>query len=144
MESGRWRATNGVLVLFERDVWFASTFMSLTLQVVLTDRWSLQKGVMISHKNVIANTLQMTTFEKSTRQALSSGAASPFTDVVLGLLPQNHIYALVVICHVGPYRGDQVITLPKFDLHLYLSSIQRFKIQALYVVSTPSYRKKRR
>lgn len=89
---------------------------------------------MISHRNVIANTIQITTFEKTWRDSLS--ANGDFTDVALGLLPQSHIYALVVICHVGPYRGDQVIILPKFELKSYLSAIQNFKISSLFLVGT--------
>ncbi|RMJ27974.1 Phenylacetyl-CoA ligase [Aspergillus sp. HF37] len=90
----------------------------------------LPKGVMISHRNVIANTLQVASFEKSWRDSLGPA----FTEVVLGLLPQSHIYALVVICHVGPYRGDQVVVLPKFEFKSYLSAIQNFKISSLFLV----------
>jgi len=96
----------------------------------------LQKGVMISHRNVIANVLQICTFEKPYRDSLMDmGVQSPYTEVALGLLPQSHIYALVVICHATTYRGDQVISLPKFELRQYLEAIQRFKINTLYLVS---------
>lgn len=99
-----------------------------------------QKGVMISHRNVIANTLQMKVFEHSYRQRCQpSDGQSVFTDVSLGLLPQSHIYALVVICHAGPYRGDQIIILPKFELKSYLSSIQNFKISSLFLVRMVLY-----
>ncbi|PGH20386.1 hypothetical protein AJ80_03654 [Polytolypa hystricis UAMH7299] len=95
----------------------------------------LPKGVMISHKNVIANTIQITTFESTYRDSLiPPGTQSAFTDIILGLLPQSHIYGLVVLAHAGPYRGDQVIILPKFDFVPYLETIQKFKISALYVV----------
>ena len=91
---------------------------------------------MISHRNVIANTLQITAFERTWRESkTSSGAETPFTDVSLGLLPQSHIYALVVICHAGAYRGDQAIILPKFELKSYLAAIQHFKITTLFLVS---------
>jgi len=46
----------------------------------------------------------------------------------------SHIYSLVVICHTSPYRGDNIVVLPKFDMQLYLNSIQQFKINALYLV----------
>lgn len=97
--------------------------------------WLEQKGVMISHRNVIANVLQITTYERPYRQSLKKeGGESDPREVVLGLLPQSHIYSLVVICHASMYRGDQVINLPKFDFEQYLSSIQRFKINQLYLV----------
>ncbi|KAF9887332.1 hypothetical protein FE257_010327 [Aspergillus nanangensis] len=93
----------------------------------------LPKGVMISHRNVIANVLQIQVFENSWREHLSS-PGSTYTDVALGLLPQSHIYALVVIAHLSTYRGDQVIILPKFEINSYLQAIQNFKIASLYLV----------
>lgn len=88
---------------------------------------------MISHRNVIANVIQIAMFEKSWRDSLGSPGKT-YTDVALGLLPQSHIYALVVICHLGMFRGDQVIILPKFEIKSYLQSIQQFKIASLYLV----------
>lgn len=89
---------------------------------------------MISHRNVIANTMQISAFEKTWRDSQSSPSGN-FTEAALGLLPQSHIYSLVVICHAGPYRGDQVIVLPKFELKSYLAAIQDFKIGNLFLVS---------
>ncbi|THC94756.1 hypothetical protein EYZ11_005748 [Aspergillus tanneri] len=95
----------------------------------------LPKGVMISHRNVIANVLQIKTAEKPYRDSfIPPGSQSHHTEIILGLLPQSHIYALVVICHAGPYRGDQVIVLPKFELKSYLTAIQTFKIRTLLLV----------
>ncbi|MCJ1276684.1 hypothetical protein MMC21_004491 [Puttea exsequens] len=95
----------------------------------------LPKGVMISHRNVIANTLQIKTYEKPQRDPLKvPGSQYDYTDVALGLLPQSHIYSLVVICHSTTYRGDQVVNLPKFEMASYLNAIQRFKINTLYLV----------
>lgn len=89
---------------------------------------------MISHRNVIANTLQISAFEEPHRERLRNPS-----EVALGLLPQSHIYSLVVVCHATLYRGDQVINLPKFELHSYLNAIQRFKISGLYVVRTEDF-----
>lgn len=95
-----------------------------------------QKGVMISHRNVISNVLQIAAFEKPYRDSVKKpGDKYGMTEVALGLLPQSHIYALVVICHATTYRGDQVISLPKFEIKQFLSSIQRFKINILPLVS---------
>lgn len=85
---------------------------------------------MISHRNVIANTIQVSAFDQPARDAMGPG----YHDVALGLLPQSHIYGLIVICHCSTYRGDQVIILPKFDIQHYLSAIQKFKINTLYIV----------
>jgi acyl-CoA synthetase (AMP-forming)/AMP-acid ligase II len=95
----------------------------------LTD--NIQKGVMISHQNVISNVLQFNLFEKHVREKRPKGQTS---EVVLGLLPLSHIYGLVVIAHVSAYRGDEVIILPKFEMPSFLNAIQRFKIAGLYLV----------
>ncbi len=96
----------------------------------------LPKGVMISHRNVISNTLQIATFEKPDRDSKQElGSKYSATEVALGLLPQSHIYSLVVICHATTYRGDQVIILPKFEMGSFLNAIQRFRINTLFLVS---------
>ncbi|OJD19178.1 hypothetical protein AJ78_00880 [Emergomyces pasteurianus Ep9510] len=95
----------------------------------------LPKGVMISHRNVIANTLQIKVYEAPFRNTLKApDAQSDYKAVILGLLPKSHIYSLVVICHAGPYRGDQVVVLPKFEFTLYLNAIEKYAISTLYLV----------
>ncbi|KAK6580225.1 hypothetical protein PZA11_007247 [Diplocarpon coronariae] len=91
----------------------------------------LPKGVMISHYNVIANVLQIETYERPTRD---KRAEDDKTDVTLGLLPLSHIYGLVVIAQASTYRGDGVIILPKFELQSFLHAIQTYKIQTLCLV----------
>ncbi|RMZ78497.1 hypothetical protein DV737_g3858, partial [Chaetothyriales sp. CBS 132003] len=91
----------------------------------------LPKGVMISHRNVIANTLQIKAYDQRGR---TEHGGPNYHDVALGLLPQSHIYGLIVICHLSTYRGDKVVVLPKFDLQNYLSAIQTYKISSLFVV----------
>ena len=86
---------------------------------------------MISHVNVIANVLQMSTYERHVREQRPTTRRS---EVGLGLLPLSHIYGLVVIAQTGTYRGDEIIILPKFELQSYLNAIQRYKIETLYVV----------
>lgn len=94
---------------------------------------------MISHRNVISNVLQISAFEKLHRDARQKpGSKYSVTEVVLGLLPQSHIYALVVICHASTYRGDQVINLPRFEMGSFLNAIQRFEINTLFLVSPQS------
>lgn len=90
----------------------------------------LPKGVMISHRNVIANTIQISVYDSIFRKTLGE----KYKDVALGLLPQSHIYALIVISHCSTYRGDSVIVLPRFEMKSYLQSIQTYKINTLYIV----------
>lgn len=67
---------------------------------------------MISHHNVISNVLQLRAFESKDRNAHSQNG-KPRIDVVLGLLPQSHIYGLVVVCAAATYRGG-MSSLKKF------------------------------
>lgn len=85
---------------------------------------------MISHKNVIANTLQTTLFEMPSRNTIGRDNR----DVALGLLPQSHIYGLVIIAHASTYRGDQVVVLPKFEPQSFLNVIAKYRINTLYLV----------
>ncbi|KAK4042127.1 hypothetical protein C8A01DRAFT_44783 [Parachaetomium inaequale] len=89
----------------------------------------LPKAVMISHQNVIANTMQYCIHEDVSRKKIGVE-----TQVELGLLPFSHIYGLVVVAHSATWRGDEVIVLPKFELTDYLQAIERFKINFLPVV----------
>lgn len=91
----------------------------------------LPKGVMISHRNVIANTLQIKTYDAEYRQSLGG---DDYRENALGLLPQSHIYGLIVICHESTYVGDSVVVLPKFEMKPFLNSIQQYKINTLYIV----------
>jgi acyl-CoA synthetase (AMP-forming)/AMP-acid ligase II len=90
----------------------------------------LVKGVMISHPNAIANAMQITIYDKTERDKFGPG----YLEVTMGLVPQLHIYGLIVICHVSVYHGDQVIILPRFDTQQYLRSITKYKINTLYIV----------
>lgn len=99
--------------------------------------WALanqsKKGVMISHRNVIANVLQNDTLDRPYRDYLQKTNGDPRL-VVLGLLPYSHIYGLVAVVHSSLYNGDKVVCLPKFEMKSYLTAIQTHKINVLFVV----------
>ncbi|KAG9256005.1 uncharacterized protein F5Z01DRAFT_532953 [Emericellopsis atlantica] len=85
------------------------------------------KGVMVSHFNIIANILQMTLYESTFRPQEDR-------DVILGVLPQSHIYSVVLMAHVAAFRGDTVVTMAKFELMDLIRAVQRFQMTLLYVV----------
>jgi len=85
---------------------------------------------MISHYNVISNVVQNYLYDKAWRAKISP----TYHDVALGLLPQSHIYGLIVISHSSVYRGDQVVVLPSFNLQRLLSCIAEYRITNLYIV----------
>ncbi len=115
---------------------YAIRLDSLAFELTMLD---VQKGVMISHKNVISNTLQITAYDKPGREeTMKKANIADSQETTLGLLPMSHIYSLVVICHANTYRGDRVVVLPKFDFQAYCGAIQRFQINTLYLVSKRS------
>ena len=93
-----------------------------------------QKGVMISHRNVIANVLQLATYENARLEALKRQNGSDYYDVVLGLLPLNHIYGLIPVAHLTVFQGGKLVILPKFEIKSFLKAVQDYQIQVLYVV----------
>jgi acyl-CoA synthetase (AMP-forming)/AMP-acid ligase II len=89
---------------------------------------------MISHYNVIANTMQICTCDQVSRDWLKAPGEDIYLENALGLLPLSHIYGLVVIAHASAYRGDGVVVLPKFELKSFLAAVQDYKINTLYIV----------
>jgi acyl-CoA synthetase (AMP-forming)/AMP-acid ligase II len=82
----------------------------------------LPKGVMLTHRNVVANLLQIDAMEDTEIRAL------------LGVLPFFHIYGMVVIMNHGLLRGAVVVTLPRFDLETVLRILQDYPITIAHVV----------
>jgi acyl-CoA synthetase (AMP-forming)/AMP-acid ligase II len=83
----------------------------------------LPKGVMLSHRNLVANMLQ---------------ASTPFhlsdADVVIAVLPFFHIYGMTVLMNLGLRTGMKIVTMPRFDLEGFLKNIQEHKVTRAYVV----------
>jgi acyl-CoA synthetase (AMP-forming)/AMP-acid ligase II len=90
---------------------------------------------MISHKNIISNTLQLSTSE--------SNFKSGKPEALLAVLPMSHSYALIVTGHAGVYRGYTAVVLPGFDLIDVLEAVQKHYIETLWMVrnvpSTPQF-----
>ncbi len=80
----------------------------------------LPKGVMLTHYNLVANICQV--------EGMTDFSLTDEDDTVLGVLPFFHIYGMVVIMNMSLVRGSTVVTLPRFDPELFLSSIQKYKV----------------
>ncbi|MEN3002089.1 MAG: 4-coumarate--CoA ligase family protein [Armatimonadota bacterium] len=78
----------------------------------------LPKGVMLTHYNLVANMVQV----------LGSGVNLQTDERVIGILPFYHIYGMLVILNLCLYRGMTIVTLPRFDLELFLKTLQDYKI----------------
>ncbi len=84
----------------------------------------LPKGVMLTHRNLVANLLQTEAAERRDLRAL------------VGVLPFFHIYGMVVILNLGLMRGATIITLPRFELEPFLQVLQDWPI-ALAQIAPP-------
>ena len=82
----------------------------------------LPKGVMLSHRNLIANVLQM---DASLRV---SGE-----EVMIAVLPFFHIYGLSAILGLGLWSGATLVTMPRFALEPYLELSERYRVTRAWV-----------
>lgn len=85
---------------------------------------------MISHRNIIANTLQLSTFE--------SNYKSGKPESLLAVLPMSHSHAPIVAGHAGVYRGYNAVVLPGLDLLDVLEAVQKHSIETLWMVRRPN------
>ena len=83
----------------------------------------MPKGVMLSHQNLVVNV----------DQTLATGSLRP-GDVAAGFLPFFHIYGMTVLMNVHLAGGGAVVTMPRFDLPLFLQICQDHRSRSLWVV----------
>ncbi len=77
----------------------------------------LPKGVMLTHRNLVANIRQMV-------------AVNPVAEdeVAVGILPFFHIYGMTVVMNCVLAEGATLVTLPRFDLEGFLETLQRYGV----------------
>jgi len=83
----------------------------------------LPKGVMLTHENLIANTLQVQACELIKE-----------SDTIVCVLPLFHIYGMVVIMNVGLYAGARIVVMSRFDLESFLTVLQDYSVTLAHVV----------
>ena len=86
----------------------------------------LPKGVMLTHYNVIANLCQIQ--HPQLFDFRQDGVC------LLGLLPFFHIYGMVVTLLSSLYCGSKMVNLSKFDGDMFLSAIQKYRINIAHLV----------
>ncbi|WP_102108867.1 AMP-binding protein [Oceaniglobus roseus] len=83
----------------------------------------LPKGVMLSHRNLVANV----------DQCIAMGVIRP-GDVTPCFLPFFHIYGMQVQLNMFLAGGGTLVTLPRFDLEMFLRLAQEHRARSLFIV----------
>jgi acyl-CoA synthetase (AMP-forming)/AMP-acid ligase II len=83
----------------------------------------MPKGVMLTHRNLVANLCQTHAVEQLKD-----------TEVLIGILPFYHIYGMVVIMSGALRAGATTITMPRFDLEQFLELLQKHGVTMAYLV----------
>jgi acyl-CoA synthetase (AMP-forming)/AMP-acid ligase II len=83
----------------------------------------LPKGVMLTHRNLVANNAQL-------EHAIQYEAG----EAALAALPFFHIYGMQVLMNSLLNRGVRVVTMPRFDMVQALELVQKEKITRFFAV----------
>jgi len=86
----------------------------------------LPKGVMLTHRNLVANLCQC--------EGMQDFDGFAERDVVMAVLPFFHIYGMVVIMMLGLAGGGTIVSMPRFDLAEFLGLVQKYKATVLPLV----------
>ncbi|KAF2141881.1 uncharacterized protein K452DRAFT_358948 [Aplosporella prunicola CBS 121167] len=84
------------------------------------------KGVMLTHRNIVANTMMNKSVEGSKLNWKS--------DRIIAFLPFFHIYGLTCIVHHNMFSGVQVIVMERFKLEKFCYLVQHHKVTFAYLV----------
>jgi long-chain acyl-CoA synthetase len=80
----------------------------------------LAKGAMLSHRNLVVNTYQV-------RAWVANLADRDGNDIVIGVLPLFHIYAMTTVMNFSIAGGGTMVLLPRFVANDVLKAIDREK-----------------
>ena len=83
----------------------------------------LSKGVMLTHRNLVANMEQIRAIHRIDE-----------TDVLVGALPFFHIYGLTVVVNLGLSQGATVVTMPRFNMGAFLDILERHSVTRAHIV----------
>src|SRR2546427_4742027 len=81
------------------------------------------KGVVLTHRNLVANLLQTASVHHVAEQ-----------DRIIAVLPFFHIYGMQVVLNLSLWRGATLVTLPRFELEPFLGLLQQYRITRAFVV----------
>lgn len=75
------------------------------------------KGVMLTHRNLVAMIRQMEVTEAFGEQ-----------DRLICVVPMYHLYGLHIVANMGLSQGATVVTVPRYDLDQFLHALQQYEI----------------
>lgn len=111
----------------------ASPADDLAFLVYSSGTTGLPKGVMLTHRNIVANTLMISAAE-SEQLSWKPRPDFPEGDVLLSMLPLYHVYGLTVVLHQSFYKGTKTVIMPKFEIETFCDLVQTHRVTFAYVV----------
>ncbi|KAI8573585.1 hypothetical protein RHMOL_Rhmol01G0288700 [Rhododendron molle] len=85
----------------------------------------LSKGVALTHRNFVASALMVTADQE---------LAGEMNLLFLCVLPMFHVFGLAVIMYARLQRGDGIVSMAKFDLEMFLRTVEKYRVTHLWVV----------
>jgi acyl-CoA synthetase (AMP-forming)/AMP-acid ligase II len=82
----------------------------------------VSKGVMLTHRNLVANMEQI-------RSVHRIGG----DDVLIGVLPFFHIYGQTVVLNLGLSQGATIVTMARFDMAQFLDLLERHRVTRAHI-----------
>jgi acyl-CoA synthetase (AMP-forming)/AMP-acid ligase II len=86
----------------------------------------LPKGVMLTHRNLVANLCQA--------EGMQNFECFNEHDVTIAVLPFFHIYGMVVIMMLGLAGAGTILVVPRFDMMEFLTLVQKYRVTILPLV----------
>ncbi|PFS19782.1 long-chain fatty acid--CoA ligase [Bacillus cereus] len=77
------------------------------------------KGVMLTHKNLVSNTLMGAHWLYNCKEG---------EEVILGVLPFFHVYGMTAVMNLSIMQGYKMVLIPKFDMKMVFETIKKHKV----------------
>ncbi|BCP66627.1 long-chain-fatty-acid--CoA ligase [Thermus thermophilus] len=81
----------------------------------------LSKGAMLTHKNLVANVLQIDAWDPTSKDLVGKG-------VMLGALPFFHVYGMTVAMNYGLFSGYKLVLLPRPEIKAIVEAIEKHQV----------------
>ena len=86
----------------------------------------LPKGVMLTHRNLVANLCQC--------HGMRNWEGFGEQDTIMAVLPFFHIYGMVVIMMLGLCNGGTILVMPRFEMQEFLAAVTKYRVSVLPLV----------